>query len=172
MRTNVITIKNKIAVSDSLLFLALGFALGITFPQLFHHLGLGSTFLPLFLPIVLLSPFLPLGYLTIIAISLPLANSFIFGMPPLPIAFILIGELNILTLFMTYLLKKLSFYGSLVFSLILERTLMFCLAFFHILPGISTDSIFASYPGVIMNIVLGGIFWKITLSCDVKDSDQ
>ncbi|MCX7983973.1 MAG: hypothetical protein N3A63_03610 [Bacteroidetes bacterium] len=162
MRDNTLVQKIKLSLSDSLIFSALGVALGITFPQLFHNIGLGAAFLPLFLPIVLLSFLVPYFYLITLAMVLPLLNSIVFGMPPFPISLFLVAELLLTASLLYFLQKRLPTPVSIVLSLLIERTALYLFFSYVFCPQWTTPyAPLMSYPGVILNSALGILFWKV-----------
>jgi len=76
---------------------ALFLALGVLLPQLFHMaLGRpgGATFLPMHLSVLLAGCFLGWRYGLALGAVTPLVSFLITGMPPIPLLFLMVGELG------------------------------------------------------------------------------
>ena len=106
-------------------------ALALTFPLLFHAIGLGSAFLPMFFPIVA-AGFLVRPRLALLVGGLaPLVSALLTGMPPFypPIAFIMMAEGIVLTVVphLFHQKLKLNVMVSLVLTLLLDRLVLLVL---------------------------------------------
>lgn len=115
-----------------LLLSGLFLALALTFPLLFHAVGLGSAFLPMFFPIVA-AGFLVAPPLALLVGGLaPLVSAALTGMPPFypPIAFLMVVEGLVLTLapHIFHRKLKLNVVVSLALTLLLDRLVLLGLA--------------------------------------------
>ncbi len=158
IKPNSLTTSYVISITNSFIFTALAIALGITFPQLFHTIGIGSTFLPMFLPTVLLAPVVSLPFLIIATLTTPILSTLFFGMPPIYIAMILIAELSFVGSCIIILRRYLPHWFLIPAVLISERLLLYVLTLLIPSIGIYPESIVASYPGVLMNSTIGILF--------------
>ncbi len=115
-----------------LLLSGLLLALALTFPVLFHAVGLGSAFLPMFFPVAA-AGFLVMPPLSLLVGGLaPLVSAVLTGMPPFypPIAFIMMVE-GLVLAGIPYLLHrklKLNLHVSLAATLLLDRLVLLGLA--------------------------------------------
>lgn len=100
-------------------------ALALTFPLLFHAVGLGSAFLPMFFPIVAAGFLVRPRFSLMVGALSPLVSAVLTGMPPFypPIAFIMVVEGVVLTMapYLFHRKLKINVFVSLVLTLILDR---------------------------------------------------
>ena len=137
--------------SRNIVFTILAIGFGITFPRVFHLVGLGPVFLPMFLPIVILALVTSPIYLLSAAIITPLLSTALFGMPGLTTSSIMIVQLSIIGTTIE-LLKSKNICGWIAIpsAILIERVLSLGTA--YVIPAIhiNPNSILQSYPGIIM----------------------
>lgn len=157
MTTNSTTLTTSYVHSrvNSLIFAALALALGLTFPQLFHALGIGSNFLPMFLPTVLLALVVPLPFVVVTALITPLLNTLLFQMPPWSVTPLLTGELLVVGTAIVLLRRQFPSWIVVPAVLLVERFFLYGIALILPSSGIGSATILESYPGVLMNAVVG-----------------
>lgn len=139
-------------------------ACGVIVPVLFHLLGLGSIFLPMFIPLAAGSFFLSPRFAFFTGAIVPLASSFLTGMPPLypPIAFIMTAELAVFCLLISLLRHHTRMHSLVIIciAIVTDRLLLLCLVAlimpaFHISAALFTAyDILKSFPGVILLIII------------------
>lgn len=82
--------------------------LGIVIPIVFHAVGMGSVFLPMYWPLAAGAFFLIPRWAVVIGVVTPTLSFILTGMPPIspPVLPVMIGELAILTVTISYLGQK------------------------------------------------------------------
>lgn len=102
-----------------MVYTALLIALSLVLPGAFHAIGLGKAFSPMHLPALLAGFLLGPTSGAIVGITAPLLSSLFTGMPPLPVAIPMIGELGIYGLLsgLLYQRRRFGIYPSLILSL-------------------------------------------------------
>lgn len=147
-----------------ILIAAMVAACGVMVPILFHLLGLGSIFLPMFIPLATGSFFLSPHFAFFTGAVVPLASSFLTGMPPIypPIAIIMSAELAVFCLLISLLLHHTRMHSLLIIciAIFVDRLFLLCLVAlimpaFHISAKLfSAYDILKSLPGVLLLIVI------------------
>ncbi len=138
--------------------------LGIVIPIAFHAVGLGSVFLPMYWPLAVGGFFLMPRWAMLTGIITPTLSFILTGMPPLspPVLPVMIAELTILTLTISYLSykNKLGVLWILIIGLILSK-LILIIAVWLISPIIglppsliSISAVAHGLPGIIVIIIL------------------
>ena len=153
MKSNSLTIPYISERSRNIVITIIAIGFGITFPRVFHLVGLGSVFLPMFLPIVILALLTSPIYLLSATIITPLLSTALFAMPGLTTSGIMIVQLSIIGTTIG-LLKSKNIYGWITIpsAILLERVLSLGSA--YVIPEIHINpiAILQSYPGIIMII--------------------
>lgn len=139
-------------------------ACGVIVPILFHLVGLGSVFLPMFIPLAIGAFFLSPRFAICTGAIVPLASTFLTGMPPLypPIAFIMAIELAIFCLTISLLRHYTHLHSIIIIiiAILIDRLLLYFL-YAIIMPQIHLSAtlftaydIIKSFPGVILIIII------------------
>jgi len=138
--------------------------LGIVIPIAFHAIGMGSVFLPMYWPLAAGAFFLLPRWAVVTGILTPTLSFILTGMPPVspPILPIMIAELTILTLTISYLNKKeaLGILWILVIGLLLSKSVLFIAAWLISpvigLPPelISVSSVIHGLPGTVIILIV------------------
>jgi hypothetical protein len=76
---------------------AMFIAAGVLLPIVFHAVNLGSFLLPLFWPVAMAAVFLPAFFALMVGILTPILSMAFTGMPPVPIIYVILIQLFILT---------------------------------------------------------------------------
>jgi len=147
-----------------LLLSGLLLALALTFPLLFHVVGLGSAFLPMFFPIVAAGFLVPPPLSLIVGGLAPLVSAVLTGMPPFypPIAFLMMAEGLVLTWLPHVLHRqlKMNLYLSVVLTLLADRLVLLGLAvvvarWMGLPEGVmGIASVLRGIPGIIVMMVV------------------
>ena len=153
-------------------------AIGIMMPKVFHLLGpqAGKMFLPLFWGVSLSALILPLKYTLTVSALVPIVSYLISGMPPIPILYFMIIELISYGFFTNILMKKVNPFLSIGIGLLISRTIYILsvigaaqvlklqVPFSGVIPLVS--GVLVSLPGIIMQIVIIPILYKIYLKME------
>lgn len=140
---------------------------------IFHMAGVqgGKIFLPMFWGVGLAAFLLPLKYTALVAVLAPVLSSITSGMPPVPMLYFMMVELLVYAALLNVLSKKISPYFAVAVSLMISRavyilTVMIIGTFINLPPAFTglavlVGSIAISVPGIIMQIVLLPLIYKI-----------
>lgn len=140
---------------------------------IFHMVGVqgGKIFLPMFWGVGLAAFLLPLKYTVLVAVLAPVLSSITSGMPPVPMLYFMMVELPVYAASLNVLSKKISPYFAVAVSLMISRavyilTVMIIGTFINLPPAFTglavlVGSIAISVPGIIMQIVLLPLIYKI-----------
>ncbi|MFO7888846.1 MAG: hypothetical protein R6V04_00745 [bacterium] len=143
---------------------ALIITLGIVIPIAFHAVGMGSIFLPMYWPLTAGAFFLMPRWALVTGVATPTLSFILTGMPPIspPVLPVMIAELSILTITVSYLSQKetLGVLWILIIGLILSKFVLFIAAwlisFLIGLPPelISISSVVHGLPGTAVILIL------------------
>ncbi|MFH0977404.1 MAG: hypothetical protein V1874_16620 [Spirochaetota bacterium] len=138
-------------------------AMGVTFPILFHLVGLGSVFMPMYIPLALGAYMLTLKNAAITGFFTPLASAVLTGMPPFypPIAPLMMLQLTVFCCFISFMTHRFKIKPviSILAAIIIDRLILACY-YFLIIPlfGISPEiytayHLIKSFPGLLLMII-------------------
>lgn len=152
-----------------------GLCLAISYiaQYIFHLAGVqgGKIFLPMFWGIGVAAFILPLKYAVSVALLAPVLSSMTSGMPPVPMLYFMLVELPVYAAALNVLSRKINPYPAVAVSLIISRavyilTVMAAGTLINLPPAftgltILTGSIVVSLPGILLQIIILPIIYKI-----------
>lgn len=144
---------------------ALIMGLAVLLPLGFHIAGLkGDIFIPIYTATIFAAVSLNIPMAVIVGLISPVVNNMVTGMPsyyPFPMMQILLIELAVLAVSLSLFKKsKLPIFAGIVLAIVLARfSSILCVVLFdEVNIGWFINHIVVSYPGVLLNIVIGYIF--------------
>ena len=162
MNSTSLTIPYISERSRNIVFTIIAIGFGITFPRVFHLVGLGSVFLPMFLPVVILALVASPFYLLSVAIITPLLSTALFGMPGLMTSCMMIVQLSIIGITIGLLKSKnIHSWIAIPSSILIERVLSLGAGYAIPAIHINANAIIQSYPGILVLVASALIVDKL-----------